>query len=173
MNKSGLILILCVVSLCAQLYAADDPKVEIFGGYQYTRIGGDGGLNANGWNGAITGNINDWFGVEADFSGAYKDIGGVDLSAHTYTFGPVFSVTRERVKPFAHALFGGFRASAGFAGTGESINGLAMMFGGGVDVKASDHISIRAVQADWIIWRAVGITEEKTGRISAGLVFRF
>jgi hypothetical protein len=32
------------------------PKAEIFGGYQYTRF--DGGLNANGWDTTLTGNLN-------------------------------------------------------------------------------------------------------------------
>jgi len=173
MNKSGLILILSVVLLGAQLYAADEPKVELFGGYQYTRIGGAEGVNANGWNGAITGYMNDWFGLEADFSGAYKSFGGANLNAHTYTFGPVFAAAGDRAKPFAHALFGGFHASAGFQGEGASVNGFAMMLGGGVDIKASDHISVRAVQADWILWRAEGVTEKTNGRVSAGLVFRF
>lgn len=41
------------------------PRAEIFGGYQYTHF--DGGPNANGWNASLTGNVNSWFGITADF----------------------------------------------------------------------------------------------------------
>jgi hypothetical protein len=151
--------------------AQDTPKAEVFGGYQYTQVGGV--VNANGWNAAVTGNVNRWFGVTADFSGAYKSVGTVNANALTYTFGPVFSMRNKRVTPFAHALFGGFHVSAGFLGANASTNGFAAIVGGGVDVKVTSHVAVRAIQADWILWRTLGLTEEKNGRISAGLVFRF
>src|SRR6476646_2145876 len=69
------------------------PKAEIFGGYQYTRF--DGGLNANGWDTTLTGNLNHWFGAAADFSGAYKSQNGVSFNNYTYTFGPVVSMRHK------------------------------------------------------------------------------
>ena len=75
------LLVLASLSAAAQ----DFPKAEIFGGYQLTRLDG---TTLNGWNAALTGNLNHWFGVTADFSGAYTSQGGVDFRNYTYTFGP-------------------------------------------------------------------------------------
>ena len=160
---------LFALSLAALAEAA--PRAEVFGGYQYTRVGGV--INANGWNASLTGSVNRWFGVTADFSGAYKSAGTVKANALTYTFGPTFSMRGERVSPFVHALFGGFHVSAGFVGANVSSSGFAAALGGGVDVKATSRITVRAVQVDWILWRTQGLTEEKNARISTGLVFRF
>ncbi len=170
-HKYIFVVLLCGLMLTAQAAAQDHPKAEVFGGYQYTHIGGE--VNANGWNGAVTGNVNRWFGVTADLSGAYKSIGGVQAKAYTYTFGPTFSARGGRVTPFAHVLFGGFHASAGFQGLSQSTNGFAMIVGGGVDVKVTPHVAIRLIQPDWIMWRTQGLTEKKNARVSTGIVFRF
>ena len=50
----GLMLLLGLFSLAA-VAQENYSKAEVFGGYQYTRF--DGGVNANGFNGAITGNL--------------------------------------------------------------------------------------------------------------------
>jgi hypothetical protein len=50
-----------VIVILSAVAANAAPKAEIFGGYQYTHF--DGGPNMNGWNGALTGNFNSWFGV--------------------------------------------------------------------------------------------------------------
>ena len=83
---ASLILLLWLASLSAA--AQDFPKAEIFGGYQLTRLDG---TTLNGWNAALTGNLNHWFGVTGDFSGAYKSQGGVDFRNYTYTFGPTIA----------------------------------------------------------------------------------
>ena len=57
---ASLILLLWLASLSAA--AQDFPKAEIFGGYQLTRLDG---TTLNGWNAALTGNLNHWFGVTA------------------------------------------------------------------------------------------------------------
>ena len=65
----GLMLLLGLFSLAA-VAQENYSKAEVFGGYQYTRLGspctGCDGLNANGWDAAVTGNLNHWFGVTAD-----------------------------------------------------------------------------------------------------------
>jgi hypothetical protein len=148
------------------------PKAEIFGGYQYTRVGAVPGMNANGWNAAVTGNLNRWAGLTADFSGVYRDIAGIGLSAHTFTFGPAVSARGKRATPFAHALFGGFRGSTGAGAFSVGLNGFTMMIGGGVDVQATRHVAVRVGQVDWILWNSAGVTEKKNARFSVGLVFR-
>jgi hypothetical protein len=148
------------------------PKAEFFGGYQYTRF--DGGLNANGWNTALTGNLNHWFGVAADFSGAYKSQSGVSFNNYTYTFGPVVSLRHsETFTPFAHFLAGGFHSSAASGSLSGSGSGFAMMFGGGVDVKATRRVAVRAIQFDWLSLHSNGASDNNNMRISTGLLFRY
>lgn len=138
------------------------PKAEIFGGYQFTRL--DGGPNLNGWNAALTGDIGHFFGITADFSGVY----GSGLSFQTYTFGPEVHAHLPLVKPFAHALFGGGRASI----SGISSNGFDMMFGGGIDV-GHGPLAFRVAQFDWMTTRFSGFTDHKNVRVSSGIVIRF
>ena len=161
MRKSlGFSLLLGLLLLSTMALA--EPKAEIFGGYQYTHL--DAGINANGWNAALTGSLNNWFGIRADFSGAYKS----GLKFQTYTFGPEVSLHLPVLKPFAHALFGGARASGG----GTSTNGFDMMYGGGVDM-GTGLVAWCVGQFDWMVTRFSGFTDKKNVRFSTGLVLRF
>jgi opacity protein-like surface antigen len=148
---------------CLPVSAQDQPKAEIFAGYQYTHL--EPSLNASGWNASVAANVTNWFGVKGDFSGAYKS----GLRFHTYMFGPVVSARQfGRVTPFAHALFGGARAS-----NGGSVNAFSMAFGGGLDVKINRNVAVRLVQADWLATHFVGDWQKKNARVSAGIVLRF
>jgi hypothetical protein len=148
------------------------PKAEFFGGFQYSRY--DGGLNAPGWDTAVTGNINRWFGIAADFSGGYGSQSGVSIHNYTYTFGPVVSLRQSRTfTPFAHFLAGGNRASASFSGISGSSNGFAMMFGGGLDINAGQHFAIRGAQFDWLTLHSNRVTDKNNVRIATGVVFRY
>ena len=171
----GVALFLCLVSLMAAAQESGSSKADIFGGYQYTKF--DGGLNANGFNGAVTGNLNRWFGVTADFSGAYGSQSGVDTKTYTYTFGPQVSMRSGKVTPFAHALFGGAHtsATANVLGTtvSASTSGFAFMMGGGVDAKIARSMSLRAIQFDWLSLHANGVSDNNNMRISTGLVLHF
>src|SRR5258708_12499463 len=89
----------CFAILILSVAANAAPKAEVFGGYQFTHL--DGGPNMNGWNGALTGNFNSWFGVTADFSGVY----GSGPRFHTYTFGPEVPAHPPPRKPFPHPFF--------------------------------------------------------------------
>jgi opacity protein-like surface antigen len=159
-----LFLALLFLSLLSLPTMAQD-KAELFGGYQFARISG---VDLNGWEAALTGNLNHWFGVTGDFSGAYC-CGG---SGYTFMGGPVISEGRT-LKPFVHALFGGFHASANGFGIAASANGFAMAVGGGLDVKAARHMAIRVGQVDWFMLRANGGSLNRNVRYSAGIVFRF
>jgi hypothetical protein len=169
----GFALFLGIFSLAAFAQESGSvPKAEIFGGYQYTRF--DGGVNANGWDTALTGNLNRWFGVAADFSGAYKSQNGASFNNYTYTFGPVISYRHyEAFTPFAHFLAGGVRSSASFSGLSTSDNGFAMMFGGGADVNVSRRLAVRAIQFDWLSLHSNGATDNNNMRISTGLLLRY
>jgi hypothetical protein len=137
--------------------------MELFGGYQFTHL--NPSLNTNGWNVAVNGNFNSWFGLTGDFSGSYKNGGHM----YTYMFGPTFSARTKRVTPFVHALFGG----ANIGGGGDSGGAFSMALGGGLDVNAGSHVSLRAVQADWLMLHSGGDTLSKNVRVSTGLVIRF
>jgi len=152
---------LAVLLVCA-VGAQAAPKAEVFGGYQFTRT--EGGTNWSGWNGAVTGNIAPLLGVTADFSQVYNS--GVHYT--TYTFGPEIHAHLPIVKPFAHALFGGAKLSAG----GASTSGFAMYVGGGVDA-GHGLIAWRVVQFDWLYDRFSGFSSSKNVRASTGLVVRF
>ena len=167
----GVALFVCLVSLMG--FTQETPKPEVFGGYQFTRFGGDNGApgtNANGFNGQATMYINKWLGVSGDFGGAF--ITGSKL--YTYTGGPVLSTHKGQFSPFAHFLIGGARASATdpLSGTSVSSNGLAMMPGGGVDM-GRNQLAVRLVQFDWLMLRSNGSTSSKNVRISSGILFRF
>ena len=179
--KTFLSLIVLVALISVPVMAQDTPKAEVFGGYQYQYLGGDfatlnggSGINANGWDASVTGNINKHFGVTGDFSGVYKTISGVSGHLYTYGGGPVVAVDfGGKINPFVHAIFGGFTFGAGGGGGSASTNGFMMKFGGGVDVAVNKVIAIRLAQVDWDYYRAQGTSEDKNVNLSAGIVFRF
>ena len=157
------------------LAQSNTPKAELFGGYSYA------GDSTHGFDASITGNVNEWFGVVADFGKQYTDINGTDsreeIRTQTYLFGPQFSLRRtRRVTPFARALFGASRIQTEATEFGQTFafsdTSFALAVGGGVDVRINDRFAIRAVQAEYLRTRFFGETQNK-GRISFGLVIRF
>jgi len=156
------------------LLAQENYKAEIFGGYQFTRVGGGDGTNFNGWNASATGNVNQWFGITGDISGAYKSESGAHLHLHNFLFGPTVSYNKaSKVKPFAHALFGLSRADAGISGLASgSDNAFAMALGGGIDAGIGHNLAVRLFQADYLMTRFGGATQNNA-RISVGVVLRF
>jgi hypothetical protein len=142
--------------------AQEVPKPEVFGGYQFSSM--DPSWNANGWNGAASMYLTRHIGLTGDFSGAYA----TGTSFYTYTGGPVVSMHRHAISPFAHALFGGGHASNSGAGT----SGMVMLFGGGMDYGRK-AFSLRLFQADWEITHFNGYTDKNNARVSTGLLYRF
>ena len=186
-----LLMLIVVGSLSFPLMAQETTKSEIFAGYQYLHLGGtttngvaSSGQRFNGWNGSLTYNFSKYVGAAGDFGGGYATVGGIPTHIYTFAGGPVVSPgTERRVNPFAHALFGLVRAgaSAPSQGTTASVsqNGFTMLFGGGLDVRATKAISLRLVQADWFYYHfgptAAGpaTTQRNNVRISIGFVYRF
>jgi hypothetical protein len=95
-------LTLLAVSIAAalSLSAQDNPKFEVFGGYQYLHAGsfdGEGdSVNTNGWDMSAAFNFAKHFGVTADLSGNYKTVNVANSSVgtvriYTYAFGPAVS----------------------------------------------------------------------------------
>ena len=149
--------------------------LEVFGGYSYFR-GDDsvnGSYNLNGWNSAFIQNINQRIGLVVDVSGQYGSPSAPLLDTqrnHTFLFGPQFSFrAHPRFIPFAHGLFGFSHVNVGLAGVFTSDIGLAYGFGGGMDVKISDKLSVRAGQVDYINIRLSGVGTNNI-RVSGGIV---
>jgi opacity protein-like surface antigen len=188
--------LLIIFSAAASALAQESSKVEVFGGYSYLRA--DWSLGANrdlrGWNASINYNLNKILGVKADFSGHSTDgairfspltdgSAKIDISNFTFLFGPQFSYRKnEKVVPFAHVLLGGSRRKV-FSGP-IAIPGVPVFnldstntaftaaFGGGLDIKLTNRLAFRLVQADYLLSRFNGWTQNNL-RIGTGLVVRF
>lgn len=167
-------LILCTGLLAFLPMAAlaqDSPKYEVFAGYSFMdeHINGYGPSNGlNGWESSLTGYVNKWAGIEADFSGFYGTAGenGAYKPSFTFMAGPHFAFrNRSRVTPFIHLLAGGVHGSSTLINLSlspcvvgqpclstitQSQTAFAAAGGFGIDVKVSRSISIRAIQADYL-----------------------
>jgi hypothetical protein len=163
MNKQIICTILLGGLLCTSAFA---QRVEIYGGAQFEHL--QSSYNAVGWNGSLTGNFKHVLGITADFSGVYKSH-RTSSSVYTYTFGPVLTARLPVVQPFVHALFGGAKVSGG----GVNDNAFAMLVGGGLDLGFRKGIGFRLVQADWLMTKFGGQTQNNQGRVSAGIVLKF
>jgi hypothetical protein len=91
-----------------------------------------------------------------------------------YLFGPRANIRRGNVTPFVQTLFGGILTSSGIATLGWQTH-FAMAVGGGVDVRVSRHISVRPVEAGYLLTKIPdGLNNRQNNfRFGAGIVFRF
>ena len=163
MRKRFIYTILFAGLLCAPVLG---QGVEIFGGAQYEHL--QSSYNAVGWNASLTGNFKHVLGITGDFSGVYNSHRS-NSSVYTYTVGPVLTARLPVVQPFVHALFGGATLSSG----GTNSNAFAMLVGGGLDVGLRKGIGLRLVQADWLMTTFSDRTQDRQGRVSAGIVIKF
>lgn len=159
--------------------AEGTPKTELFGGYSYLHsMDGQDRLNLHGWNASIAGNLNDWFGLVADFHGHYGSpevfiFSAGDLREHSFFGGPKIAYRKnDRFTPFGHALFGMTRTNFDVFSFGFAERSFTTAFGGGLDVNLSDRIAVRAVQADWVQTH-FDRDRQNSLRLSFGVVFRF
>jgi opacity protein-like surface antigen len=155
-----LILIVSSASI-AQWTNVESPGVEIFGGYSHF-IGDQQGFNVS-----ATARITKWLGITADFSQVSSKITDQDftekITAHTYLFGPQFSLRQnKRVTPFVRVMLGAAtvksKATSGSQTLEFSDTNFSYGAGGGLDIRVSKNVAIRAIQG---------------GRLSFGVVFRF
>jgi hypothetical protein len=163
MKKVVVNTILLAGVLCASAFA---QRVEIFGGAQYEHL--QSSYNAVGWDASLTGNFKHVLGITGDFSGVYNSR-RADSSVYNYTVGPVLTARLPVVQPFVHALFGGATAST----AGVNDNAFAIILGGGLDLGLRKGIGLRLIQADWLMTQFGDQTQNKQGRVSAGIVIKF
>jgi len=181
--------------------AQETPKSEVFGGYSYFHADGGGslhgwngsvGINLNKWVGVVADVSGHYGSSSTRVSTAI--IGLPDLSVeasadsniHTFLAGPQLSYRKDkRLTPFGHALFGLARVhekgtattSGPVLGTttftfNDTDTGFAMGLGGGLDVGITRSVALRLIQADYLMTRLNGDTQNNA-RISVGFVFRF
>jgi opacity protein-like surface antigen len=157
--------------------AQDNPKAEVFGGYSYFRSN-PRGYNLNGWEASVAGNVSNWFGVEGDFSGHYGAptafgirIPGVNISSNSFMVGPKLSYREHGLTPFAHFLIGATRASTGAFGLSASNTAISAAVGGGLDIRLTDALAVRVIQADYLMTRFLE-QRQNNFRMSFGLVLR-
>ena len=162
----------CLILLASTAALAQDvPKVEVFGGYSWA------GGNFHGWNTSVTGNVNKWFGLVADFSGHYgSEQDGTVLikkDAHSFLFGPRISSRGKRLTPFAYALIGGIRFHESAVVFGQKLSdsdtGFSSAFGGGLDLKVTHRLKIRTFQLDYFRPNFFGEAHNR-GRLAFGAV---
>lgn len=164
--RRTVLLLVGILSVVSAARGQETPAAEFSAGYSYFRAGGHDGLNLHGGSVSLAGNVNHWFGVVGDY-GLYhtqpSGFGGINF--HSFTVGPRFSYrSSSRVTLFGQVLVGGFH--------GLSTTGFAWSVGGGLDVKVSEHVAIRPVQVEYVMFRAEG-DNLNCGRVSTGIVFRF
>lgn len=181
----------------------DYPKAEVFGGYSYSSI--DPGKyrtpsgttpidrgNGNGWGASFNGNVNQYFGLTADFAGHYGNFKGTglpssDFRVHEFLFGPTVSARGKNVTGFAHVLLGAARfrtpgfSFGEFRFPGASATKFAMGIGGGVDLNVNRNVAVRAIEFDYLPVRIHGDVAgvpnasnwSQSVRLKTGIVFKF
>ncbi len=176
-SKVILLLILLRITALSSLSVAQQiPRVQVFGGYSYTRfdsptLGFANPSNLNGFNISPAFNLAYGFGVKVELTGQY----GPKVNLRDLTVGPQFLYSRGRTLFFAHALFGDSRSFVR-VGTGEGDTARAIVLGGGLDLDVSPRFAFRAVQVDYVqdyVHTTLFSTTQNNVRISTGLVYRW
>ena len=145
-----------LISCCSSLSAQDDfPRAEVFGGFSLLNMDMEEVLNVPhslyGVQAGIAFNLDEYFGVEADFGGQFKSEEDLKIHIFEYMFGPRVALRQEKTTLFLHVLWGGINVGGG----GYSHSGFTIEFGGGLDLNMNDRFALRVAQVDWIWSRFV------------------
>lgn len=149
------------------------PAADLSVGYQFLRLEEESlGL---GWYVDLAGNWSETLAIVGQVAGSYgsvADFVNIDIDAHSFLGGIRFSGRgNPSLVPFAHALVGIIRVSAGTNVIGvnvsESDSSAAMQLGGGVTMKATEKLGVR-IGADFL--RAFEDSGANGFRFAAGVV---
>ena len=160
---------------------------------------GDNYTALAGFQTSLIGNFSKHFGIKGDFSAHFADKSGRapfnacnptcitvtqdnHLKTRVYNFlaGPEFKARNStRFTPFAYALAGVAHTSATFTSPGPTVNlflknsdnSFAMALGGGLDVRASKRMSLRASMDYNPVYVGDSTGTRHLVRISLGLLF--
>jgi opacity protein-like surface antigen len=174
MSKYFVLVGLVLLSVSAALAQdAEFPKVETSPAFMYIRTpvstaNYSASFNCAGGGGTLAYNFSSLIGIAADLGGC-KYFGQtiptlstkVDGSAFTFLFGPRLTFrSKSPFRPFTELNFGGMRISLQCTDTSlcpgqptYSKTAFAMTVGGGFDIKLSNKLSLRPVQAEYLYTR--------------------
>lgn len=177
-NVSGMILclrltiVLMTVRAALPAAAQDTPRVQVFGGYSYTRFdspsfGFSSRSGLNGYTFSPAFNLIRGFGVAAELSGQY----GSNLNLRDIAVGPQFLYPRRKKMFFGHVLIGDARSLVHVA-NGEEDTARAVALGGGMDLDVTPRFAFRVFQVDYL-HTTLFSAKQNNLRFSTGLVYRW
>jgi hypothetical protein len=157
------------------------PRLELFGGYAFSRqAGGYGGTstNLNGAMGSFGWNFKPWLQIVGDSSYNFVTVSGTKNVLYGNHYGPRYYYRRQNrwgLTPFVEGLVGASRADTTVTGVGgytTSANCISFKVGGGLDLHPSRHFEIRLFDVDYYR-TAFGTNAHQTNYwVSTGIVIR-
>lgn len=161
-----------------------------------------GRRNASGWGANLSLNSSRFFGFTADFAGQFGNVQildptltcigifppppgctiDVNFSSQQFLFGPRFILRGGGATGFVHVLLGATRTRlSSFPTFGRLVpaqteTDFALAAGGGLDVRLSPFLALRAFQVDYIPVHQGGIINQNFAqniRVQTGIVLRF
>ncbi|MGH9547180.1 MAG: outer membrane beta-barrel protein [Terriglobales bacterium] len=169
---ASVLLLLLTFGAARPAVAQDTPRVQVFGGYSYTRFdtpsfGFSTPTGLNGYNFSPAYNFFGGFGVVAEVSGQY----GSNLNLRDIAVGPQFLYPKGKALFFGHLLIGDARSLVR-VGNSEEDTARAVALGGGMDFDISSRFAIRVFQLDYL-HSALFREKQNNLRVSTGLVFHW
>jgi outer membrane immunogenic protein len=161
---------------------APEPRPELAVEYNYVHSnappGDCGCINLNGGSASFAWPLKVWhLSLVGDVGAAHA--GSIssendDLTLSTYTVGLRYSphVSAWHLQPWGQVLVGGAHASGSLVSGGGAF---ASLVGGGLDVRATQRFSIRALEADYFVttFDNGSNNHQNNLRIATGLIFHF
>lgn len=140
------------LGIAAAPAAAQTPRAEISGGYQF--VGAKSASDDNyekfkkGWYADVAGNAGRVLGIVGNIGGNYKTLTegnqSVDFSVHQFLVGPrVSGRAIPMVVPFGQVLFGGTRVKAKQGSTSLSDTSFTVAAGGGINLMVTPKAGVR------------------------------
>ena len=173
MTTAATVLLWLLTIAAARPSAAQNmPRVQVFGGYSYTRFdspsfGFSNPSGLNGWNFSPAFNLIRGFGVAAEVSKQY----GSNVDLRDIAVGPQFLYPRSKMLFFAHVLFGNAKSFVR-VGAGEKDTDRVVALGGGMDFALTSRFAVRVFQVDYL--RTSLFSEKQNNlRFSTGLVYQW
>lgn len=166
------LLLLLTIGTAWPSAAQEMPRVQVFGGYSYTRydtpsFGFSSPTGLNGYTFSPAYNVIRGFGVVAELSGQYT----TNRNLRDIAAGPQFLYPRGKMMFFAHLLFGEARSLVQVGGP-QKDSSRVVTVGGGMDYDISSRFALRAFQVDYLHTTLFNTTQDNF-RVSTGLVYRW